>query len=267
MNIFEFDDYKVFVRARIQAMPSKGRGHFAKLAKALGMHTTLVSQVFKGDRELTMEQACDLGDFWGLNEMEAEMFLCLVQLRRAGTSKLKKMLLNQLTEIRIRSEKFSNRLPQDKKLTPDLQAMFYSNWYYSGIRLLTSIPEYRNVDAIAEKLDLTPNLVARVVDFLVKNGLCVRDEDEIIMGPRRTHLPSDSPLISRHHQNWRMKTLAKIDKITDTELIFTAPLTISHRDSKKVRAAILKFVDDVSGVVKETTPEKLSCLSIEWTDI
>lgn len=48
--IFEATDYKIFVRDFIKDKPSGGRGIFRDLANHLRVHTTFISQVFRGDK-------------------------------------------------------------------------------------------------------------------------------------------------------------------------------------------------------------------------
>lgn len=268
MKIFEYDAYKAFVQDRIEQMPGKGRGQYRALAEKLRMHTTLVSQVFRGDRHLTPEQACDLCTYWGLTALETEMFLALLNRERAGSKTLQKTYTQQIDGLRKRSEKFSQRLPQEKILTKEVQLLFYSSWYYSAIRLLTSIPKYRSVDNMAERLSLPRQLVSEVVEFLVANGLCIRNKkDEIVMGPQRTHLAKDSPLIAKHHLNWRLKGLNRLEGAKDHEILFTAPLSISEKDADKVRKKIYALVEEISEIVKDTDAEKVCYLNIDWLDL
>lgn len=248
-------------------MPNLGRGHFREIAKQLRMHTSLVSQIFSGDRHLNPEQACDLCRFWGLNDLETEMFLALVHKGRAGSKSLGDMLAKQIQQIRQRADKLSYRLPQDKILSAEAQAVFYSNWSYSGIRLLSSIPQYQNIDAIAEYFDLSKQKVAQVLEFLIAHGLCVREKNgKVQMGPQRTHLSAESPLIARHHLNWRTKSFAKVDHLEDHELMFTAPMSISRKDATKIKKRILEVIEELSETVKETQPEKLVSLNIDFLD-
>lgn len=267
MEIYKYDDYKKFARERIAAMPSGGRGQFRKIAQRLAMHTSLVSQVFNGDRHLSLEQACEFTDFWGLNPLESEMFLALVQRERAGSRKLKTMLDAQIAEIRTKAQTVTHRVPRRARLSESAQAIFYSNWYYSGLRLLTSIPGLHSVDALAARTGLARKKVAGVVDFLVAHGLCVKKNGEIQMGPGRTHLPAESPLITRHHLNWRLQGLKRMETLGEHELMFTAPLTIARKDAVKVREAILRLIDEVSKTVADSPSEKLACLNIEWFDV
>jgi plasmid maintenance system antidote protein VapI len=92
MDLFNQEDYKLFVRGKVRAMASRGRGQYKKMAESLCVHPTLISQIFKGPRHLTPEQAAEVVAFLGLGEQEAEYFLTLVELNRAGSQRLKALL-------------------------------------------------------------------------------------------------------------------------------------------------------------------------------
>src|SRR3989344_5882150 len=131
MNIFEFDNYKKYINARIESMPKRGRGQYLKMANFLSVNSVIISQVFKGDRELSLEHACELCEFFGFTPLESRYFILLVEYERAGTHKLKKMLNEQLAEIAHKAQDLKHRLTQDAELTDEARATFYSNWYYS----------------------------------------------------------------------------------------------------------------------------------------
>ncbi len=56
MSVFQFDNYKKYIRYRIESMASRGRGQYTKIANYLGVSPTIVTQVLTGDREFTPEQ-------------------------------------------------------------------------------------------------------------------------------------------------------------------------------------------------------------------
>ncbi|MCB0369076.1 MAG: hypothetical protein KDD45_06390, partial [Bdellovibrionales bacterium] len=85
MTVFEFDNYKNFVLQKVSLFPNKGHGQFSKIAKALNIHTSLVSQVFHGSKHLTFEQSCDLCIFFGMTELESDYLIALVLKERAGS--------------------------------------------------------------------------------------------------------------------------------------------------------------------------------------
>ena len=98
--IFEFEDYKKFVQSWIKASPSGGHGKYREIAKALSAHTTTISQVFNGEKDLTIEQAHLMAEFLGFNALETRYFLLLVQLERAGTHRLKLYYKKEIGEVR-----------------------------------------------------------------------------------------------------------------------------------------------------------------------
>lgn len=267
MRIFEFDSYKKYVTAHIRSIPGGGRGELQKIAQHLGVHSSMVSQVIRGDKHLSFEQAPRLAEYLGLNELEIDFFVTLLEHNRAGTVKLRKLKERRLEELRKRSNQMLSRLPPSKILGEKDKALFYSNWYYSGIRLLTSIPRYRNIDAITGYIGLPKGLIRRVVEFLLSTGLCVEKNGEIEVGPLRTHVEADSPLVTRHHVNWRLKAIEHFPTLSDDELAFTLPMTISVKDVPVIRERIGKLIEDVSGIIERSNPEKLVCLSIDWFDV
>jgi uncharacterized protein (TIGR02147 family) len=265
MRIFDFLDYKAFALARIQAMPQRGRGEFMKIARRLKTHTTRISHIFRGSTHLTLEQACELTLYLGLKDLEAEYFLLLVQRDRAGTANLKKIIGKQIENVRARSHELVHRVDRDRVLTEEEKSTFYSNWYYSGIRLATSIPLLRNIDTLSGYFQLPRERVRKVLDFLVSTGLCAEKDGEVLMQAKLTHLESQSPLAARHHANWRIKAMQKHERISEGELAYTAPMSISKKDQVKIREMSAHFIEQVLQVVKKSEPEEtLMCLNMDW---
>jgi uncharacterized protein (TIGR02147 family) len=267
MRVFDFDSYKKFVNARIGSMPKKGRGQFRKISLALRMHSTLVSQVFRGDKQLTLEQACALADFFGMTDLETEFFVTLVEKEKAGSVALKQVFSRRLTSLRAQSTQISSRLPKAKALKEEDKATFYSQWYYSAVRLLTSIPQFQTRDAIALHLGLSPKIVGKVLEFLLAVGLCEEKRGRLHIGPSRTHTPADSPLAHRHHVNWRMKTMERFSALGAEELVFTSPMTLAEKDVPEIREEISALIEKVSRRIEPSPSEVMACLNIDWVKI
>jgi hypothetical protein len=113
--------------------------------------------------DFTYEQSLEVAIYFGLDEKSTEYFSLLVQLARAGTKRLEDHLKKKLEKLRADALDFKNRVPEHEKLSEQDMAVFYSNWFYSGVRLLTSIKEFDNVEAISNYFKLnrtitpTPN--------------------------------------------------------------------------------------------------------------
>ena len=246
-------------------MPAKGRGEFQRIAIALRMHTTSVSQVFRGTKDLSPEQGVLLCQHFGLTEIETDYLTNLIELARAGTAALKEVLGKRLVHLRLRAQDLSARLPKDRVLSESDKNRFYANWYHSAIRLLCDIPEYRNVDYISSRLRLPLRTVNETLAFLLSTGLCIEEEGTIKMGVKRTFIENTSPLISRHHANWRLKCIENLDRLDiERDLALTAPMTLSREDVAKIRAVLIDAIETVMRLNTPSPSEELHCLNIDW---
>lgn len=264
MTVFDFDDYKLFVVKTIESMPKKGRGQLSKLAVFISTSPVIISQVFKGDRELTPEQAYDCTEFFGLNELEKEYFLLLVQYARAGHFRLEKHIQRKLEDLKLKSKNLKNRLTDNETISEESRARFYSNWYYAAFSLLVLTPGEHSAESISEYFNLPLSLTREVLYFLVDNNLIIEKNNLYFSGPQHTHLTKGSPYINNHHRNWRQKALEKMQTTSDEELHFTFPMSLSKKDAELVFNKILKLIDDVNKVAVDTSDEELFCLNMDW---
>ena len=170
MNIFESDNYKRFVREHLKTLPRRGHGQYLRIAKLLNIHTTMVTHIFKGESNLSVEQALKLAEFFALSPLETEYFITLVQHERAANSQSRHYFTKQLETLKGRALNLSERLQIKKVLDESDQAIFYSAWYFSGIRLLTAVHRLQSAEAIAEMIGLPLSTVARALKFLLSTG-------------------------------------------------------------------------------------------------
>lgn len=267
MNLVDYKDYKLFINETIEQMDKSGRGQFQKMAKFCGVHSTLMSQVFKGAKELSLEQAISIAQYFSLSSFEQEYFLNLISLSRAGSTDLRNFYEEKRKRLTEESQDLNRLLPKGQELTEAQRSVFYSSWYYSAVRLACSIENVRSIESLAEFLDLPRAKIQEIVDFLISAGLCVRDGEKIISGPKRTHLSRKSHLVSSHHTNWRLKAVEKYSHYTDDDLSFTGPMTISKTEASKIRKILVESVEKVSHEVEKSSSDDLYCLNIDWFSV
>lgn len=267
ISLFNYDGYRPYIHARFKEMPKAGHGQSLKLAGHLGVHTTLVSQVLKGIKSFTLEQASLTTEFLELTENETEYFLLLVQLDRAGNESLRKNLRKRLTQLKRESEKLDDRVMSDKKLSEELKAVYYSDWVYSAVRQLIAIKGFENTDAIAAYLGFPAKRVKNIVEFLLKTGLCVEEKGKLKIGVKSTHLEQASPWSRVHHVNWRQRAVETLHREEASRLHYTCPMTLSAEDAAKLREMILKFLEGVDKIIEPSVSEELHCLNIDWFKI
>ena len=88
---FDYTDYKSYINARLDADP-QGRGSRSALARAIRCQSAFVSSVLRGSVHFTPEQGEAINEHFGHSETDADYFLLLLQLQRAGTDSLRQRL-------------------------------------------------------------------------------------------------------------------------------------------------------------------------------
>jgi plasmid maintenance system antidote protein VapI len=245
-------------------MPKRGRGEFLKIAKHLGIHTSTLSQVLSGTKQFTLDQACSLADYFGLNELETQYLFHLVELERAGTERLRATLKRQLAQLKEQSKNLSAVVPGKRTLSEEEKATFYSNWYYAGIWALTSIEGYQTADAIVKYFGLPKLLINRVIMFLLKTGLCIEEKGLLRPGTTYVHLENDSPFIGRHHSSWRQKAMERHTMLSETEIAYSSPMSLSNEDAAKIRKLVIEWVEQANKIRDPSPCETLFFLNIDW---
>lgn len=261
-TIWNFDNYRAFLENYLKELP-KSHGVLKAWAEHLKVHSTLVSQVMMGKRDFTEEQALELTDFIGVGSLEKDYFLELLRIERAGTSKLKKYHQAKVKELSAKALKLSERIDAQRKLTEQESSIFYSSWIYTAIRLSCSIGEGLTIDEIAQKLQIPRAQVVSAIEFLRDTGFVNQNGAKFEIGTQYTHLGKESPFLSRHHSNWRVKALQKIDHLTDQELMYTAPFSISEKDFAVLREQMVGVIQDFLKTVKSSEGETVACFNLD----
>jgi uncharacterized protein (TIGR02147 family) len=265
MSIFEFSDYRLYLKSRIRAFPKKGRGKLLELAHALGAHPSVLSQIFSGSRNFTEEHSLEVCEFLGLSSAESTYFRLMVRLADASTRKLKTVLQAELNEARQKATVLSKRVQPVRALTTAETALFYSSWLYSACRLFCSTsPGGRTPEEVAVRFGVSRRRALEILEFLLQHGLCIFESDHYKMGPQSTWVEQGSPFLIKHHTNWRLKCLQYAEEIKPEELQFTGVISISRGDFKKVREKLAHFLQEFSETVRESPAEELACLNIDF---
>jgi hypothetical protein len=182
---------------------------------------------------------------------------------RAGTEELKRVYRRQIEDIRGRAQSLQSRI-KHQALTEEDRATFYSEWFYSAIRLGASIPGLGSATALASHLKLDRALVAKAVDFLLRNGLLMRKNGQLDLGPRVTHVGHDSPFVNRHHTNWRILGLQKLPATKRDDLFYTGPMALSKEAAAEIRAGLVELIERATTQASQSRSETLRCLTIDW---
>jgi uncharacterized protein (TIGR02147 family) len=264
MEIFNSSDYRKIVKNWIEKRPSKGRGENLKMSQFLSIPASVFSQTLAGSRDLSPDHAFRLADYMGLLPLEKEYFITLVQIEKAAHHEYKKFLKTKLAQLKDQSTNLSKRVSHEKSLSPEDQQEFYSSWIYSGIRLRCSIGKGASQDDILNDFKISKNELTKILDFLLRTGLVIQEKSLYKMGPQRTFVGRESPMVTRHHLNWRIKSLEKAPRLSESELMFTGPLTCSDADYELIREKLANVIKEISEIVKDSPAEKLAYFGVDF---
>jgi hypothetical protein len=107
--------------------------------------------------------------------------------------------------------------------------------------------------------------VSQALEFLERVGLVVRGKGRYAVGQARVHLPSDSRAIGKHHTNWRLHALRSLERYVEREeLHYSSIFAVTDEDVLKLKAMILKFVEETRSVIRPSREETLRCLGIDF---
>ncbi len=258
MKVFEFKNYKDFLKSWLKEQPKSGRGQLKKIAEHLRVSTTLLSQVLKNEKHFSLESAVEICEFLCLNEKETEYFILLVEHQRAGSHKLKKVFEKKIISEQKTSSQLQNRIQKDRQLTDSEKMEFYSSWLYSAARLLTALPDIQNSKDLSNRLNVPLNLVNSIVN------LCIIKDKKLTFGPFRTHIEKDSPFVVKHHQNWRIQGFRSMEMRRDEDLFYTQPMALSLEAAEKIRLMLPGIIEEIGIISGPSNSEVVRCLNIDW---
>ncbi len=239
------------------------RGARNRLADALNCQKGFISQVLSGRSHFSLEHGMRICRFLNLDPQEEEFFLLLLHLGRAGSKELEGFYERRLGEIREKRQEIKERIRSNSELSEAEQMTYYSSWHYAAVHMCLYLPQARTRAAITDLLGVSPQLLARVLDFLVSVGIARQEGDEFLSGPTRFHVSKDSPFVSRHHTNWRMRAIDSLDAPSKQDLHYSLVMSLSHEAAEQIREILLKGIQDIEPVLKAAEDKTIYALNID----
>ena len=266
-NLLEFVNYKPYLREAIEELGKSRKGVRSRFAEAISCRPGYVTQVLDGEADLSVDQGSLASAFLGHTEEEAEYFLLLVMRARAGTPVLRSHLDKQLGRHRSRYLNLKERLKVEQKIATADETVFYSNWQYLAILSLISIPGFQTKEAIAERLALPLKRASEILERLQSLGLVTQKGGRYQYGEARTHLPKESPMVAKHHLNWRLQAMQSIENQRDDDFHYSSVVTISESDRDAIKALLIKVIEDSAKIIAPSPEEKLCSFCIDFFEV
>lgn len=258
-NIVTYFNYKEYLIPELE----KKRGSKSRLANYLGCQPGFISQVLYGESHFNFEHGILIGKFLLLNKFENDFFLTLLALAKAGSAELKNYHLEKRLALIESSKDFGTQIETKEKLSQEEQMIFYSSWHYTAIHILASVPDYQTIESISNRLAISQNLTKQYLDFLIGSGLIKNENNRYFLSKNRIHLSKKSPLISRHHTNWRLKALDAMNAKDDDHFFYSVTMSLSKIGYKKLKDVLLDFLKESEAIIAESKEEEIYSLNID----
>ena len=204
-----------------------------------------------------------ISQFLQLDPAEEEYFLLLVHHGRAGSRDLEKHYETRMKEVLERRKEIDTRVKSDAGVSESDQMLYYSSWYYTAIHMCLMVPGLQTKKSISEYLGISIQAVANALGFLKNCGMVEQRGDRFVSGPTRIHLPSESPLIAKHHTNWRMKAIQSLDKRKDEDLHYSLIMSMSAGAAEKMRVILLNAIQEIEPILRQAEDQGVYALNMD----
>jgi uncharacterized protein (TIGR02147 family) len=262
ISVFEYNSCSKYLDAVLNR--PNARGQKAELARSLSCQMSYISQILKGEINLSLEHALGVSQFLSHSEAERDYFMLILLRERSGTTDLKGYFDQQIAHSKKRRQAVRDAIGVNEEISETDQAIYYSGWWYSAIHVATLLPQVKTRDDIVNLLGISTEVVERTLDFLISRGLVFEKQGQLQNGKSRVHLGTHSALLPRHHANWRTKAIEVQERIHPKNLHFSGVIAISKKDGDKITAKIMEMLKEIEELIKPSKEERLYVLGVDF---
>lgn len=263
MSLFNLMDYKTFILEQIEKNSAE-RGYQKRLASAAKCHASYLSHVLHSDHHLHPDQAMGLCLFWSLSSEETDWFLELVNLARTQSAPLRRRIEQRLKSLKEKQENLSEKFQKPRITRTAEESLYYSSWHWSALHIITSIPTYRKIEIIADRLQLPKELVSHCLVKLEQMGLVKKAGSEWKIVPGGLFIPKEAFLSHNHHANWRHRALLDAQNASHDGIHYTYVASHSSNDSEGIKSVLLEAIERTGKIVRASPEEEISCVCLDW---
>ena len=259
MNIYEFTDYKDFLRSYIKN--HQRSGITAELAQAAGCDRSYFSQTINAKAHLTPDHAVNLVEALSFREDEKGYFLLMVLHDRAANAAAKEIFRKKMQKAAQENLILTKKIRESEKpkeLSDRSKARYYSNWLYGAVHILTSIKELQTVEAIANKLHIEKKMADEILNDLVEMGLVDRKSGRFTHSGANLHLSSDSPFNQLNNFLWRNRALER-ELVARDEVHYSTAFSLTKKDWQALKSQLISFIEKQRQFIHASGSDELYC--------
>lgn len=263
MNIWDFNHYIEYLTVKLGPEGTRS-GLRKKLAEAIPVHTTFVTQVLKGRNDFSLEQAESINLFFEHSDDESEYFILLVLKDRSTNPRLKKRFEKKIQTMRDERMNIKNRLKVDETISQKDREKFYSSAVYGAIHVLAATPGFQTIESISEAMRLSKSRTREIIDFMIRIGVLIEKDGKFVSGSNHIHLGSDTDLVLKHHVNWRQYTINKLQFLDKEDVHYSACMSLSNKDAFVIKESLLENLKKNVDIVSKSPEEDAFVMCIDF---
>lgn len=240
-KVYEYEDYRDFLRAAIESLRAKGDYSNRDFAKRAGFKAhNFITLVLAGKRNLGPDSSFKVAHALGLDKNETLYFETLVEYCQTKDLRKKDEIYKQLLERRE-----SSKL---QKLS--LGAFNYlSHWYHPVLReLLSTEHSTKTSSELAKLLDIETEQVEESLALLQMLGLVENLGDRWYSTEEAVQIPTEvrGPTVRNYHRRMIEKALASVDQIESPDRnLSSLTMALNREDFHRLTEMVSKFREEV----------------------
>ncbi len=250
MTIYNLKNY----REIIELLMNKRTGMKLKLSHHIGCQPAYLSRVMGEQADLGQDQIMLVADFFQLDQDQTEYLVYILLENRAGHHKTKKLFSSKAAQIAEKGLQLKKQLKAESKLTEEFESIYYSSWVYSALHI-SLLNKNFDERKFSEKTGLNQKDILAALNKLESIGLILKKQNKWHVVHTNTHLGIDSPWVSRHHMNWRMKISEKMSRSDLNGLHYSSVASCSQVDRVKINEILLEAIQKCRSIIKNSPDE------------
>lgn len=255
-QIYSYTDYRAFLRDYFALKKEQNAGFSLKtIADRAGFKARdYFLRVMNGTRNLSQSGSFKLSEALQLSEKEAEYFICLVAFNQAGSPREKEFFYLKMADI--------CKYSKQQKIRQD-QFDYYSEWYYSALRSILPVIDFKDDYAAIGKF-LSPPLSAaqaeRAIQFLLNLGLLDRDADGLYHVATSQITAGEAvrsvAMMRFHKQSLDLARRALESYSSDERDVTGVTMSLSQNGFDKIRDEIALFRKKIMHIAEQDSNEE-----------
>jgi uncharacterized protein (TIGR02147 family) len=251
-NIYEYTDYRFLLKEYYTLQKKMSRAFsFRYFSAKAGVSASVLKDIMAGRRRLTMDVMQKYSQAMRLNQKETEYFGVVVEFVNSKTNDDKNAQFTKL--LRMRGN-FMMKFIEENKYE------FFKNWYYSAIREMVTLVDFReDYDWIGKKCfpRITAAQARKAVELMLELGIMRRNEKgnlELTDAVISSEYEFESFLLKNFHTMMILLAKEALERFKPQEReISSLTLGVSHKCYSRIKERIRTFKQEIITMVVEDT--------------